>query len=433
VLSANLLLLCVPWVGLHMQLLRMDLLFNGLILLSLACYVRGVDIERPNFRPFVGGILGGMAVLTKGPFGILMPLLSLAAYLAATRRLRLILRADILGSLVLGLLPAVAWLVHLHATFGSRVFKVIFSQQILERALWGRDAHRSFWEYPPWLAWTLMPWLLLLPALFAPRIRTIVRRSFADSPHAPGLRLILPMLAATMVILGLVAQKNIHYLLPLVPGLMVLIAIAYARLDAEVPGLIDWFYIGLALAVLAGPPLGLWALGFAPAKSQAALANYVRPETLTQLAAALSLTAIPLAIAARLRGEARLFAGVVSVAMMLIAVKTIALADLDRAYSPRHLSEAFERHVPEGQPILVHDVYWASISYHFHRPLIYETEPEAVPGARRGPEAPAYVIVMNTTFESAPERWAGYEKIDEAWLEARRVALLRRSGEERPQ
>jgi hypothetical protein len=166
---------------------------------------------------------------------------------------------------------------------------------------------------------------------------------------------------------------------------------------------------------------------------QADLANYVRPETLAQLAAGASLTAIPIAVAARLRGEARLYAGAVSVAMLLIAVKAIALPDLDRAYSPRHVAEAFEPHVPPGQPILVHDVYWGTISYHFHRPLIYVREAEALPGLLQRPDVPAYAIVMNTTWEGTRDLWAGFEKIEESWLEARRVALLRRSGQERPQ
>ena len=98
VLSANLLLLSVPWIAIHMQLLRMDLLFSGLILLSLACYVRGVDVEKANFRPLFGGLLAGLAVLTKGPFGALIPLLSLAAYLAHAKPLQLEV-----GTLVVGL------------------------------------------------------------------------------------------------------------------------------------------------------------------------------------------------------------------------------------------------------------------------------------------------------------------------------------------
>jgi 4-amino-4-deoxy-L-arabinose transferase-like glycosyltransferase len=433
VLSANLLLLSVPWIAIHMQLLRMDLLFSAFILVSLACYVRGVDVGKANFRPLLGGLLAGLAVLTKGPFGALIPLLSLAAYVAATRRLRLLVRADVLASLAMLLLPVLLWIADLHATFGDRAFEMIFGEQILERAVSGRDAHRSIWEYLAWLALTLMPWLLLLPALLVERIRKAVLAGFADGVRPPGLRLILPMLAASLLLLGLVAQKNIHYLLPLAPALMVLPAIAYARLDAAAPRLIDWFYVGLALAALAAPPAGLWALGLAPAKVQASAANYIRPETLAHLAATLSLTAIPLAVAARLRGEARLFAGVAAVAIMLVGVKTIALADLDRAYSPRHMAAAFEAHVPEDQPILVHDIYWGSLSYHFRHPLIYTDEPGASPARSQGPGAPAYAIVMNSSWERRPDLWAGFDKIDEIRLEGRKVALLRRSGEERPQ
>jgi hypothetical protein len=97
------------------------------------------------------------------------------------------------------------------------------------------------------------------------------------------------------------------------------------------------------------------------------------------------------------------------------------------------MAAAFERHVPEGQPILVYGIYWGSLSYHFRHPLIYADEPEALTGLARGPEAPAYAIAMNSRWERAPELWAGFEKIDEIRLEARRVALLRRSGDDRPQ
>jgi hypothetical protein len=159
-----------------------------------------------------------------------------------------------------------------------------------------------------------------------------------------------------------------------------------------------------------------------------ALANYVRPETLRNFAAA-SLT-VPFAVAAQLRGE-RGCCG-----------RGLGGDDVDRREDDRFpistgptahaMAEAFERHVP-SQPILVHDVYWGAISYHFRRPLIYVREPEALPDLLRRPDVPAYAIVMNTTWEGTRELWAGFEKIDESWLEARKVALLRRSGEERPQ
>ena len=430
--SANLLLLAVPWIVIHMQLLRMDLLFSGLILFSIVSYVHGAERPKANAWPLIGGLLAGLAVLVKGPFGAMIPLLTVVAYLTATRRARLILRADLLGSMVPMLLPILAWLASLHATFGDQVIDELFGGQIVERAISGRDSHRSWWLYPLTLAWTAMPWLLLTPVLLVGRIRQTVVTGFAH-PLASlsfGWRLVIATFAVTIVILSVVAQRHIHFLLPAIPALMIFIAIFYRSLDAAAPRLIDWFYIGLGLMALIGPPLSVWALGLAPPKLQADVANYLQPETLTRAAAALSLTAIPLAIAARLRGEARLFAGVIAVAMMVFAVKAIVLPDLDQVYSPRHAAALFERHVPEGQPILVYDVYRGSLSYHFDRPLIYVEEAEALALALVEPGAPNYVIVANSTWTGRPDLWAEFEKIDESRLETRDLALLRRRREE---
>jgi 4-amino-4-deoxy-L-arabinose transferase-like glycosyltransferase len=430
--SANLLLLAVPWIVVHMQLVRMDLLFSGLILFSVVSYVHGAERPRANAWPLVGGLLAGLAVLVKGPFGALIPLFTVVTYLAATRRARLILRGDLLWSMAPMLLPILAWLASIHATFGNRVIDDLFSDQIVERAVHGRHSHRSWWLYPLTLAWTAMPWLLLTPVLLFGRIRQAILTGFTHrlAPPLFGWRLVIAYFAVTIVILSVVAQRHIHFLLPAVPALMIVVAIFYRKLDAAAPRLIDWFYIGLALTALIVPPASVWALGLASAKLQADVANYVRPETLAHAAAALSLTAIPLAIAARLRGEARLLAGVIAVAMMVIAVKAIVLPDLDRIYSPRHTAARFERHVPEGQTILVYDVYWGSLSYHFDRPLIYVEEADALASALDGSEAANYVIVADSIWTGRPDLWAGFEKIDESRLETRGLALLRRSEEE---
>jgi hypothetical protein len=114
------------------------------------------------------------------------------------------------------------------------MFNVIFSQQILERALWGRDAHRSFWNRrgsPDTDAVAA-----LLPAL-SRQIRTIVRR-VPDT--CSGLRLILPMLAAWS---RPRRAKNIHScFLSCRSGVVRSLCQARRRVR-----LIDWFYIGLAL------------------------------------------------------------------------------------------------------------------------------------------------------------------------------------------
>lgn len=429
--TANLVLLAVPWNAIHMQIVRMDLLFSGLILFSIATYIRGIERGNTNFRPLLGGLLAGLAVLVKGPFGALIPLLAVLAYLAATRRLRRLVRADLLWSLAPLLLPALLWLVSLHATFGSRIFEELFAEQIIERALSGRDSNRAWWLYPLWLAGTLMPWLLFAPVFLTKRIRESV---FGAMPAydrvrpSPGLRFIVPYLVIVVLLLSLVAQKNIHFLLPVAPALMVLVAIAYWRLDAGAPRIVDWFYVALASTALIAPPALVWAISFASAKDQAGLANYVSLETLTQAAAALSLTAIPLAIAARLRGEARLVAGVVATAIIVIAVKAIILPDLDRVFSPRHIAASFDRQVPEGRPILVYDIYRGSLSYHFDHHLVYVEDVEEIRDRIGGTVEPTYVIAKTGTWRRDTNLWAGFSVIAEGRLETTDLVLLSRSA-----
>lgn len=431
--SANLLLLAVPWIAIHMQIVRMDLLFGGLILFSVASYLRGIERAEANFLPLLGGLLAGLAVMVKGPFGFLIPVMAVVAYLIVTRQLRHLVRADLLWSLVLLFLPVLVWLVHLYSNFGDRIFVELFGEQIVERALSGRDSTRAWWLYPLWLGATLMPWLLLAPIFFLKRIRNSV---FATLPAhvrvrpSPGLRFIIPYIAAVIILLSLVAQKNIHFLLPAVPALMVLVAIVYWRLDAGAPRIVDWFYAGVAATALISPPALVWAIGFASEKDQASLANYVSASTLTQAAAALSLTAIPLAIAARLRGESRLVAGVAATAIMILAVKAIVLPDLDRVFSPRHIAEQFGRQVPEDQSILVYDVYPGSLSYHFDHRLEHIESAEEMIDRIGGSASPTYVIATNGAWRRDPDMWAGYAKIAEGRLETTDLILLSRSADD---
>jgi hypothetical protein len=426
--TANLLILGVPWIAIHMQTVRMDLLFSGLILFSLAAYVHGMRRLEANALPLLGGLMAGLAVLVKGPFGAVIPILSLIGFAGLSRDLRKLARADMLGSLVAMALPVLAWFAILHASFGMHAFDLILNEQIVDRIAEGRDSSRPFYLYPLWIAFTLMPWLMLAPLLLSERLRAVVFEGEAARDWrgpSPGLRLVLPCVVATALALGVVAQKNIHYLLPLVPPLMVLVAVVYRRLDEGAPILLDWFYVGLALFALAGPPLVLFALGFASEGDRADLYAVIAPATLAHLAAALSLASIPLALGGRLRATTRLVAGVASVAVMLFAVKAIVLPDVDRVMSPRHLAERFEQVIPPGESVLVYGIYKGSISYHFDRPLIYVDTEEALPEALATNTA-RYIVTTRGRVEREPAVGEGARVVAEGQLESLDIVLLER-------
>ncbi len=427
--SANLILLGVPWIAVHIQVVRMDLLFSGLILFAIAAYARGMWRDAANLLPLLGGLLAGLAVMVKGPFGVAIPLLSLIAFAGATRDLRVLLRRDMLASLLPMLLPVLAWFAILYSNFGTDAFDLIFNEQIVDRVAEGRDSSRPFHLYPLWIAFTLLPWLLLAPLFLVKRFWSLVfageARNDWTAPQ-PGLRLVLACLFATALTLGAVAQKNIHYLLPLVPALLVLVAIAYRRLDEKAPALLDWFYVLLAIGALAGPPAALWALGFASEGDRAELFAVIDPQTLRHAAAAFALCAIPLAIGGRLRGSARLLAGVASVAVMLFAFKAILLPDIDRVMSPRHLAERFEPVIPKGSPVLVYGIYPGSLSYHLDYPLTYVDGAEGLVAVLSSSD-PRYIVTSRGRFERTAGLREGFTIVAENRLESLAMVLLERS------
>ncbi len=419
----TLLVAAVPWIAIHMQTVRMDFLFGGLILFSLACYARGIARFEANGWTVAAGLLAGLAVLVKGPFGAFLPIAPVAAFLAINRNPRRLLRADFLLSLLLAGLLVVGWLLLLRDTAGGSVIKTLFAQQVIERAVTGRDATRPWWLYVDWVALTLVPWLLLAP-LFAwqrYRLAAFPSRSGLWGESWPGRQLLPIYLGLSLLMLGVVAQRAYHYLLPVVPALMLPTAIAYRRLEARYPLAVDWFYVALALAVLSAIVAGEVTLGFLPADLKAHLRLFVQEPTLHRTLAAMSLAVLPLAGAALLRGQARVIANIVSLAVLIAGLKATLAPDLNRAYSPKTVAAAFEGHVPEAAPIAVYDLPRGAFSYGFRHPLQYFDDLDALGRALSG-GGRAYVIARERDSTS----FAGFEALARSRIEATDLVLLSR-------
>ena len=133
--------------------------------------------------------MAAIAILVKGPFGGLMPLLTAITYAVASGRGRRLFRIDLVASLAVAVLPVAAWLGLLYGRFGEDVIARIFGEQLVERAVAGHDSHRGWWLYLVWAPLSLMPWLLLLPALRLPQIlsprSSVLSRSTGGDCRAP--------------------------------------------------------------------------------------------------------------------------------------------------------------------------------------------------------------------------------------------------------
>ena len=164
----------------------------------------------------------GLAMLSKGPVGWIVPLLAIAAYLGWERRLR-----DLRGLLpawgfALSLGPILVWFAAAVALAPSGFFQVAFVDNLFGRAVQGTAHAQPFFYYLEKFPQDLLPWLLLLPAtLWA-------GRGALAASAAPGerrtWRFLLAWIGTSVLFFSLASGKRLRYLLPMEPACALLFA-----------------------------------------------------------------------------------------------------------------------------------------------------------------------------------------------------------------
>jgi 4-amino-4-deoxy-L-arabinose transferase-like glycosyltransferase len=186
----------------------------------------------------------GLAVLAKGPIGVLLPGLIVLVYLGVTGEWRLLRRLVSPGALLLFLLVAVPWHVAIYLDQGQRFVDVFLLDHNLQRFTSTIHRHPGpAYYYLPLIVGGLYPWSgLLLPGLagLAPR------RSRADL-------FVLLWFAVPFVFFSAAGSKLAGYILPCLPPLALLMGRAAGRLvDEPGPGT----SLGARAAALLGVLLG---------------------------------------------------------------------------------------------------------------------------------------------------------------------------------
>lgn len=164
----------------------------------------------------------GLAVLSKGPVGFLIPLLSIAAYLGWERRLRDLRSLVPAWALALSLGPALAWIAaattlapegYLSSAVGENLFGRFFSGI--------HDA--PFYFYLKQFPKQFLPWTLAWPVVWWMGRRRIFA-SGGDPDVARAWRFLLSWVAATFFFFSISSGKRGLYLLPAYPAAALLCA-----------------------------------------------------------------------------------------------------------------------------------------------------------------------------------------------------------------
>lgn len=242
-----------------------DMLLSLLVFAAWWCVYRMLEEDGSTAIGLCGGVLLGLAILTKGPLAIVLIGLAGLIYLLLTRRSPL----DALGRgwpwlvLALGLGIAACWYVPAFAWGGRLVIGVFVSENFghfLPAAIGGTgEASRPFWYIAARMIGGALPQSLLVFALAA----AIWRRDGDERARKPML-FQLSLVIAVLAFFSIASAKRDDYILPAMPGLSILFACLFttAGITAGRGRSLSARLRDLTVAIVAAGCLGFVVLGF---------------------------------------------------------------------------------------------------------------------------------------------------------------------------
>lgn len=414
-LTATVLALSPGWIGWGRSSVT-DMFLASAITLALFGFAlaHASPPDRPQQRRagFVAlALFCGVAVLAKGPVGLLLPGLVILAFWALKGTFLLGLRTTpwlALVALFLGI--AAPWYGLATQANGAEFLGRFLGFSNLERFTSVIYDHPGPpWFYLPWLLLLLLPWSLYLPVA-AMRLRFWKLRSWrgADAPAD------LPLLALLWLVLMVVffsaaATKLPGYILPVIPAGALLVGLLFMPLSDSSPlglglRISGWVNAGLLGLMAVAAVLAPRWLGQDPAYPDfaAALARSGLPLVLG-LPLALAAGGLVLLLIQRPEALRSLWtpnAAGVAVAVALVLPILVPLLDRERQLPIRALARLAADQAQPGEPLVVVGYKRYSVVFYSGRPVLFVTSARK---ARRllaeRQQAPASVLLLGSDLE----------------------------------
>ncbi|WP_300298248.1 glycosyltransferase family 39 protein [Ferrovibrio sp.] len=346
---APLLLLTAAWWMLFATLSMFDLIMAFFAVLGWIGLTLNLHYRKRWTGILITGLAIGLGVLGKGPV-ILVYILPPALFAPLWMRREtkpgwLGWYGGVLLSMVIGAAIGLAWALPA-AEAGGAAYK--------QALLWGQTAgrvrdsfahRRPFWWYLPLLPLLLFPWSLWPPAW---RALALWRRA-----AEPGLRFGLVASLTGLLVFSMISGKQPHYLLPLAPAFMLVLARSLTAEWAAPAKARDAWWLAAAFVLLAAAilalPVGMAALPKLAAKLD--LPDWAL-ENLLEIAALLLLGLLAALWLGR-RGSflASLGAMVVPATLLFLAVHLFGFIPARPAYDLAPAGAVIRRGQDEGRPI----------------------------------------------------------------------------------
>lgn len=269
------------------------LLLTFTLLTMLAFWVGHEDGSRAFWVPTAAAC--GLAVLTKGPVGVVLPVLVILAYFGWNRELSRLMDRRLAAAALVFLLVAGPWYALVASETRGEWVKTFLGHDNVGRFLQPLEGHRGpLWYYPAAVAVLFAPWSAVLGAVLWFGYRGTAGRADGPGPttEVRAYRFLICWIGAYVVFFTAAATKLPNYVYPLYPPLAVLTArflsawrdgAVHVRRWVMPTGLAVWAAVGVitGAGLLAAdrlfPGLGTAAwLGLVPAGGAAVGAFFLR-------------------------------------------------------------------------------------------------------------------------------------------------------------
>lgn len=323
----------------------------------------------------------GVATITKGPVGFLVPLLSIVVYEALRGKMGELKRLRWGLGITVFLAAVLPWFIAVSIR-NPDFPRYALWQESLQRFVTGAKMHRSggvFYYVPVYFA-GFFPWSLFL--LFAGWNRLKRWRELRQESH----RAVLFLLAWAMTVLVFFSVSHSQlpgYFLPAIVPLSILMAKAWEDLTSEVgrPGAPpDWLTAGFAALLGLGLVIAIASQPWIVAGAKAALARKLYPTVSAMLGPSLFFSGLILAalgllgrnVASHARGRSLSVMTIVLLGLTvpLLVVRWLpALKAYAGAHSSRRLAETLLASPEKDWPIYGYYYFRTSLPFYLRRPV----------------------------------------------------------------
>lgn len=224
--------------------LRMDMLMCMFIVLALHSFFKMYIGEGRPRDSWLFPLYIFMAIFTKGPMGIIVPLVSVAVFLILKKEIKSIGKYWGWKTLVVLLVLCAIWFFGVYAEGGNQYLNDLLFNQTINRAVNSFHHQEPFYYYFVAFWYSLAPWSLLIAGILV--------AGFKKKLAATDLELFFLVIAlSTIATLSLFSSKLAVYMLPSIPFFVYLSSLWLPKL-----GLPRWMFL------LAGIPAGILILVF---------------------------------------------------------------------------------------------------------------------------------------------------------------------------